>query len=157
MLSTRKIGFILGGISLIILLIYLRGNQLLDAMELKTYDMRLVAQGTRVPSGEVVIAAIDEQSLATLGRWPWSRVVLADLIGKLDALGARVIALDAFFPESENAALLRQIEKLESDQHVSGKNSPFASLKQALAADAALGRAIAVSGTVVLRMVFLMS
>ena len=157
MLSTRKIGFILGGISLIILLIYLRGNQLLDAMELKTYDMRLVAQGTRVPSGDVVIAAIDEQSLATLGRWPWSRVVLADLIGKLDALGARVIALDAFFPESENAALLRQIEKIESDQHVSGKNSPFASLKQALATDAALGRAIAVSGKVVLSMVFLMS
>ncbi|MEE8212662.1 MAG: CHASE2 domain-containing protein, partial [Acidiferrobacterales bacterium] len=79
MLSTRKIGFILGGISLIILLMYLRGNQLLDTMELKTYDMRLVAQGTRGPSGEVVIAAIDEQSLATLGRWPWSRVVLADL------------------------------------------------------------------------------
>jgi adenylate cyclase len=136
---------------------YLRGNQLLDAMELKTYDMRLAAQGTRVPSGDVVIAAIDEQSLATLGRWPWSRVVLADLIGKLDALGARVIALDAFFPESENEALLRQIEKLESDQHVSGKNSPFASLKRALAADAALGQAIAVSGKVVLSMVFLMS
>jgi len=154
---TRKIGFILGGVGLSILLMFLRGNQLLDTVELKTYDMRLAAQGTRLPSDDVLIAAIDERSLASLGRWPWSRAVLADLIGKLDALGARVIALDAFFPESENQALLRRIEKLELEQNVSGDGSPFASLKQALAADAALGQAIADSGKVVLSMVFLMS
>ncbi|MFQ5993518.1 MAG: CHASE2 domain-containing protein [Acidiferrobacterales bacterium] len=157
MLAARKIGFILAGVVLLILLLYVQGNQLLDTMELKTYDMRLRAQGTRAPAGNVVIAAIDEKSLATLGRWPWSRHTLAEIIRKLDVLGARVIALDAFFPESENAALLRQIAQLEAEQNIGGGDSPYASLKQALATDVTLGEAIAASGKVILSMVFLMS
>lgn len=156
MLTTRKIGLVLAGVGLIILFMYLRGNQLLDTMELKTYDMRLLAGGIRTPTGEVVIGAIDEKSLASLGRWPWSRDIMADLVRKLDERGARVIALDAFFPESENLALLRRIKTLEAEQGVSGKSSPYEPLKRALATDSALGAAIAESGNVVLSLVFLM-
>src|SRR5512145_2416212 len=56
------------------------------------------------PPRHVTIAAIDEASLARLGRWPWSRATLARLAERLDQAGARVIAFDVFFPERESAA-----------------------------------------------------
>ena len=74
---------------------------LLGQVELKTYDMRLKAL-ERVPPQHVVIAAIDEQSLAKVGRWPWSRTVHAELARRLDEAGAKVIAFDLFFPERES-------------------------------------------------------
>ena len=134
---------------------YLVGDPLLHSIELTTYDMRLRGQGARVPAGQVVIAAIDEKSLAQLGRWPWSRRTQADLIAKLDAMGARVIALDVFYSESENQKLLEQITRLESEQGYSSANSPYASLKVHLGADTSLAEAIANSGKVILSMVFL--
>lgn len=123
-LTPRTIGLVL---SFAILILYLSGNSLLDVLELKTYDMRLAAQDVRHASGQVAIAAIDEKSLKQYGRWPWSRGVLARLVRKLDALGARVIAFDVFFPEREAAA------------------------------DSGLARTILASDKVVLSMVFLMS
>jgi adenylate cyclase len=74
---------------------------LLGQVELKTYDMRLRAL-QHAPPRHVTIAAIDEQSLARLGRWPWSRTTFAALAERLDQLGARVIAFDLFFPERES-------------------------------------------------------
>jgi adenylate cyclase len=73
----------------------------LQTLELKTYDMRLRAL-ENAPPRHVTIAAIDEASLARLGRWPWSRARFAELAERLDKLGARVIAFDLFFPEHES-------------------------------------------------------
>jgi CHASE2 domain-containing sensor protein len=154
MTTASKIGFALTGI---VLLMYLLHVQLLDVVELKTYDMRLRSGATRVPAGQVTIAAIDEKSIAKLGRWPWPRTTFATLIERLDDLGARVIAMDVFFPESENQKLIERIERLEAEKGFATANSPYASLKEQLAVDALLGRAIATSGRVVLAMAFLMS
>lgn len=151
MITARRIAL---GLTGAVVLMSLLGNPLLDVVELKTYDMRLRASGERA-ARDVAIAAIDEKSLARLGRWPWSRRTLAAVVDRLDALGARVIALDVFFPESENRKLLEHIERLESERGLSGEDTPFAPLKRTLAADAALGEAIARSGKVVLSMVFL--
>ncbi|HUQ24660.1 MAG TPA: adenylate/guanylate cyclase domain-containing protein [Burkholderiales bacterium] len=75
---------------------------LLDQLELKTYDMRMRALDAPRPQ-HVTIAAIDEQSLARVGRWPWSRSVHAELARRLDEAGAKVIAFDIFFSERESA------------------------------------------------------
>jgi adenylate cyclase len=75
---------------------------LVSQVELKTYDMRLRALPS-TPPHFVTIAAIDEASLAKLGRWPWSRTTFAALAERLDELGARVIAFDLFFSERESA------------------------------------------------------
>jgi adenylate cyclase len=76
--------------------------RLLDQLELKTYDMRLRSLPRSAPQ-HVTIAAIDEKSLARIGRWPWSRGTWAELVQRLDQAGARVIAFDIFFPERESA------------------------------------------------------
>jgi adenylate cyclase len=141
----------------LVLGLYVVGIPLLDIIELKTYDMRLQVSPTGGTDTAVAIAAIDEQSLAALGRWPWSRATLARLVERLDALGARVIAFDVFFSEPENRAALEQIERLEREQGLSPAASPYAGVKRALAADQRFAQAIAKSGKVVLPMVFLLS
>lgn len=63
----------------------------------------------REASEDVLIVAIDDESLGKIGRWPWDRGVHADLVAKLHEQGAEVIALDVNFPEasapSEDRAL----------------------------------------------------
>ena len=51
------------------------------------------------PSDDLVIVAIDERSLAVVGRWPWDRRRLAALIDRLHAAGARRVALDILLSE----------------------------------------------------------
>lgn len=50
---------------------------------------------------DVVIVAVDEASLESIGRWPWSRIVHADLLNKLKHEQARVVGLDIIFSEPE--------------------------------------------------------
>lgn len=56
---------------------------------------------TRPPPADLVIVAIDEDSLSKLGRWPWSRRLHAALIDRLKADGARVIGLDLVIAEPD--------------------------------------------------------
>ena len=46
----------------------------------------------------VRIIDIDERSIKALGPWPWRRDVLAQLVDKLFAAGARVVVFDMVFP-----------------------------------------------------------
>ena len=48
----------------------------------------------------VRIIDIDEASIAAIGQWPWRRDVMARLVDRLHALGARVIAFDLVFPDA---------------------------------------------------------
>jgi diguanylate cyclase (GGDEF)-like protein/PAS domain S-box-containing protein len=50
----------------------------------------------------VLILAIDENSLTTYGRWPWSRAVHAALVNKLARGGAKAIGYNIFFIEKNN-------------------------------------------------------
>lgn len=75
-----------------------------DNVEAKTFDLRLhlrhrLRQQPLDPS--IVIIAIDEHSLATIGRWPWSRTVMADLVDRISAAGPRAVGIDIMFSEPE--------------------------------------------------------
>lgn len=64
---------------------------------------------------KIAIVYIDEKSIREIGRWPWSRSVMADIIQKIQKAGATVIAMDLIFSEpEENSAsqVLKQIEKM---------------------------------------------
>lgn len=65
------------------------------------------------PSDEVVILAIDDQSMQTLQiRWPWPRSMYAKAIDRLSQAGARVIALDLVFSEVSEADRKKQDQLL---------------------------------------------
>lgn len=77
---------------------------IISDVSFKVFDMyqRLAprpyeAAGTR-------IIDIDDDSLAKLGQWPWSRQVVAELTRKLHEAGAAVVAYDILFPEPDRTA-----------------------------------------------------
>jgi adenylate cyclase len=74
---------------------------ILELFELKAFDQRLRWRGELPTTGEVVVVAIDEKSLQEMGQWPWSRIVMGELIEALSRLGAKVIGLDIAWPEPE--------------------------------------------------------
>lgn len=55
------------------------------------------------PALPVRIVDIDDDSLARLGQWPWSRARLAAIVDRLQAAGAAVVAFDILLSEPERA------------------------------------------------------
>lgn len=74
-----------------------------DLLEMKTIDWRYRMRAIRKPPPDVVIAAIDDEALQRVGRWPWSRSTLARLIRTLRENGARAVVLDIFLLEPEGS------------------------------------------------------
>lgn len=54
-----------------------------------------------VPGDNVVIVAIDPQSLTAQGNWPWPRATHAELVKKLAAAGVRGIGIDVTMAEPD--------------------------------------------------------
>ena len=51
------------------------------------------------PDADIVVVAVDDESLAEVGAWPWSREVHARLIDRLENAGAATVAYDVAFLE----------------------------------------------------------
>ncbi|MFN0088024.1 MAG: CHASE2 domain-containing protein [Blastocatellia bacterium] len=51
---------------------------------------------------DVVVVAIDDESLRRIGRWPWPRSVIAEALDKLTEAGARGVGLDIIYAEPSN-------------------------------------------------------
>ena len=90
-------------------LFFINGHypSLLRLAELKTFDLRMYARGMRKPHGEVAIVAIDDKSIAELGRWPWPRTILAQLAEALKAYKVAVVGFDMVFSEADDIDLAR--------------------------------------------------
>lgn len=81
------------------------------------YDVRLRATMPNTLDERVVIVDIDEKSLAELGRWPWSRNLLADLVRRLvDEYKVSVIGFDVVFAEPDDSSGLRVLENIGRQQ-----------------------------------------
>jgi len=83
------------GIAVMLLLAF----DLLDALELPARDLALRLLPPRAATATVVIA-IDEQSLRTIGPWPWDRATLAALVNRAADAGARGVILDILLAEA---------------------------------------------------------
>ena len=53
------------------------------------------------PEDRIAIVAIDERSIASIGAWPWSREVMADLVGKINEAGAQLQIHDILYPPGD--------------------------------------------------------
>ncbi len=71
----------------------------------KTFDYLSTQQRQTLLDDSPVVVAIDEPSMADVNlRWPWPRRLHGELIEKLRAAGAKVIALDIIFSEPSSLA-----------------------------------------------------
>ena len=77
------------------------------------YDTQL-SLWARDVSDDIVIIAVDDESLKQLGRWPWPRAIHADLINKIDLESPRVIGLDIIFSEPDSSDPLSDVALSEA-------------------------------------------
>lgn len=52
-------------------------------------------------SADIAIIAIDDASIAAIGRWPWRRALHAGLLERINQAGPRAIGLDVMFSEED--------------------------------------------------------
>ncbi|WP_171020219.1 CHASE2 domain-containing protein [Hydrogenophaga sp. 2FB] len=74
---------------------------------LEHIDLALTDQLARLSeqqvSPEIVIVAIDDKSLAEIGRWPWRRGFHAAVLDRITAAGPRAVGLDLILVEPDHA------------------------------------------------------
>lgn len=78
-----------------------------EFIEGKSFDLRLKLREKlhdHRARPDILMVLIDEQSLKEVGRWPWSRKVMARLVDRISAGRPKVIGLDIMFSEAEGAA-----------------------------------------------------
>jgi adenylate cyclase len=81
------------------------------------YDARLRATMPRTLDPRIVIVDIDEKSLAEIGRWPWARNRLAELMDELH--GRQQVALvgfDIVFAEADESSGLKRLRQLAQQE-----------------------------------------
>lgn len=134
-----------------------------NGIELKTFDFRAKLAATSAVNPDIELVTISTDDLNTLGRWPWSRDILAKGVDNLALAGARVIALDILFSEPEESAGLKAVKSLKETYGLLGlaQEGPGLSFYQELAQketdldnDAKLYNAIKNAGNVVLPVYF---
>jgi CHASE2 domain-containing sensor protein/signal transduction histidine kinase len=88
---------------MLLLISLLAASNWLWRWDLLLYDLQM-GFISRSVADDIIIVAVDEKSLETLGRWPWSRHVHAKLVDRLTQAGARAIILDILFAEPDKEA-----------------------------------------------------
>ena len=96
-------------------------TDLFGGLERRYYDFAST-RSDRTPSDRVAIIAIDDESIANIGRWPWPREVHARLIDQLAAAGTKTVAHTAFFFEPQTDQGLTRLRDLR-EQLLSGDAS----------------------------------
>jgi len=93
-------------------------------------DAKFHYRGSRPVSQNIVIVDIDSASLEQIGRWPWRRDILKEVIEEVFSNGAQTVGLDIVFSESQQsvpeelAEILRQqkmkdlVELFDFDKHL---------------------------------------
>src|ERR1017187_3709705 len=101
-----------GAVTVLLLLLAYFSWSPLDSMELKLYDLRAHLRTKADVGKEIIIAAIDESSIETIGRWPWPRSTVANAVDIISEGGAKVIGLAILYTEPEQnpgLAVLKQL------------------------------------------------
>ena len=149
LLSIGRVSLLVSAVVAVVRLIAAPPLELLD---LKVLDFRHTLRGPLPPPASVTIVGLDEPSLARVGRWPWPRARLAEMVERLSQAGAAAIVFDVMLEQSEQETNLDRLRAaLAEHPEQSG-----ASLLAAVEAgdDERLARAFAASGRAVLACFF---
>src|SRR5688572_7225598 len=91
------------GLALTLLVVALEIGGVLEPLERFFYDYRArhCQYFTPPPTDKLVHLDIDDRSLESIGRWPWSRSVHAEILDELRLAGCKTVCYDVIFPEPE--------------------------------------------------------
>jgi adenylate cyclase len=103
------------GVTLLMCVLLIWHPTFCEFLELKLYDLKFRFRGPIPASQQVAILAIDDDSLKSVGRWPWSREDIARLLARLKQAGPRVFSLDIIFAEKEQTTSYQALKNLSDD------------------------------------------
>ena len=145
----RHFARILIGLAITLLFVAHAGRafqfDLIDRFDSIIYDSRLRLTMPGRGDARVVILDIDEKSLGELGRWPWSRNVVAKLVDKLfDEYGVAVLAFDIVWAEPDNSSGMEVLDALAKSElkDTGGFQSVYRRLRGGLDYDGQLAASI---------------
>lgn len=140
---------------------------MIQSLERIAYDWGVQAS-TRDADDKIAVIAIDDQSIANMGRWPWSRDVHAKMTDMLAGAQAKVIGNTVFFLEPQVDPGLQYINKISKfiDESSTPETEPIiygidqlkaliAEAETALNTDAKLAESFKNAGNVVVAMPFI--
>jgi serine/threonine-protein kinase len=106
-----KADWFFGLVIAIVVFGFSRMSGFVPGIERWAYDLG-VQMTSKNPSDKVAVIAIDDTSLANIGRWPWPREVQAKLIDQLAAAKARVVGYTILLSEPQKDPGLAYVEKM---------------------------------------------
>ena len=150
-----------GALILLLTVMLHLSTDFIGTLERRYYDFASTST-TRQPSDRIAVIAIDDQSIANIGRWPWPRDVHAKLIDLLSAARAKTVVHTAFFFEPQVDPGLVFIRKMKSalgsTTDAGAANEQIGTLiaeaESALDTDAVLEASLQKAGNVLLPSVF---
>ena len=115
----------LGGfVTLLCLIAYFGDWPLFQSLESWTYDVRAPLRANPKPSDQIVIVGVDEESLTRVGRWPWPRSVIGELLDILRESGAKVIGVGFVFSEPDQNQGLQEVRAIRRELALQGQSVP---------------------------------
>ena len=150
------------GVAVAVVVLVLSRTDLVQSLERKAYDLGVRAS-SRLPSERIAVIAIDDASIANIGRWPWPRDVHAQLVDGLNAAHAKVIGYTVFFSEPQLDPGLPYIAKLRElfgllspagQQQLAEFGGVLDEAQTALDTDRKLADSVGSAGSVVLPVLF---
>lgn len=101
-------------ITVIVALGYWLNPPSMHRLELFFQNAHFQWRGPLKPGPEVVIAAIDEKSIDKLGRWPWSRKTIAQLVDRLVQHQVKVIGFDMVLSSPDESSGKNSLNAIKS-------------------------------------------
>ena len=150
------------GLAVTAVVLAVSSSAALGTLERMAYDVGVRA-ADRSPSDRIAVIAIDDVSIANIGRWPWSRDVHAKLIDGLAAAQAKVVGYTVFFSEPQvdpglpYVAKLRELYGLlkpEAQAQLADFGHVLGEAEAALNTDRKLAESIGKAGNVLLPALF---
>ena len=118
---------------------------IIDRLDSIVYDSRLKLTMPGRGDARIVILDIDEKSLGEVGRWPWSRNIMARLVDRLfDEYGVAVVGFDMVWAERDTSSGMAVLDALAKQelQGASGFQSAYRQLRDRLDYDGMLAASL---------------
>ena len=108
----RSIWLMVAVITMVVICLALVRPPFTELIELKLYDLRFQYRGPMPVGKNVAIVAIDDDSLKSVGRWPWPREAISSLLKRIKEAQPRVVGLDIIFAEKSDTAVADSLDQV---------------------------------------------
>ncbi len=129
----------------------------LQSLEYKTYDLRARLRAKK-PQAPIVLVTIDDASIERLGRWPWPRGYMAELMAQIASYEPALIGTNILYTEPDKNSGLEELKALhETVVKLGGSQAVLDAISQSekrLDNDALLTEALTITNKVMLPLFF---